>query len=382
MSSIVKKACNILEKHYKKFTIVDFAVDEAFLKHYLSPSIESNDFWNNWLEKNPEKRSDCQEASNLIYAVQKGLTSYTRTYLSEDAEAHLLSRILETNRKTEEGQPSNSWKSIGARSLVAASVVLLLGIAGYFIYSNQFKSTIYTRQMSASNDSIFEKVNQTQEIQHYILPDSTKVTLAPASKIGYRLNQENSTVYLSGKAEFNVKKNPHKPFLVYANETVSRVLGTQFEVSAFDQDSEVVVKVKSGKVTVYQNDELGHTDPLKNGKTGVFLMPNQLVVFKRKEQKFTKEIVGDPLVVVNIEEAPSFIYEDTPISVVFMEIVKAYGLEIDFNAKTLSNCEFTGSLTDESLMEKLDIICSSIGATYEIVEARMIINAKGCEPNN
>jgi len=377
-----KKALNLLEKQYENFTIVDFAVDEAFLKHYLSPSVESTAFWNNWLDKNPERTSDWNEAADLIRAVEEGLTSYTRTFLSEDAEAVLLTRILATNRQVKAPQPTLTiWKSLGSRSLAAASIVLVLSIAGYFFFQNKNKSAIYTRQISESGVSVFEQINTTDQIQHHILPDSSKVSLAPASKIAYRMDVDSRMVYLSGKADFNVVKNPQKPFLVYANETVTRVLGTQFEVSAFEQDSEVTVKVQSGKVTVYENDELTNADPSKNGKTGVLLMPNQRVVFKRNVQKFTKEIVSEPVLVAALGEKPSFIYEDTPVSIVFSEIAKAYGLEIDYNAEVLANCQFTASLTDESLMEKLDIICSSIGANYEIVEARIIINSKGCEAN-
>lgn len=371
-----------MEKHYENFTTIDFAVDEDFLEHYLSPTVESNAFWNDWLNKNPERRNDWNEAADLIRAVEEGLTSYTRNFLSEDAEAMLLTRILATNRQIEAPQPTlTSWKSNGSRLLAAASIVLVLAFAGYFFFQTKSKSTIYARRISESKVSVFEKFNTTNQVQIHILPDSSKVTLAPASKIAYQMDQDSRTVYLSGKADFNVVKNPQKPFLVYANETVTRVLGTQFEVSAFDQDSEVIVKVQSGKVTVYENDELNNADPVKNGKTGVLLMPNQRVVFKRNVQKFTKEIVGEPVLVAEIGERPSFIYEDTPVSTVFNEIAKAYGLEIDFNAEVLANCQFTASLTDESLMEKLDIICSSIGANYEIVEARIIINSKGCEAN-
>jgi transmembrane sensor len=371
-----------LEKHhYENFTTVDFAVDEAFLKHYLSPSAETTAFWNDWLAGNPAKRKEWDEAIDLIRAVQEGLTSYTRSFLSEDAEAMLLTRILATNSKIEALQPTFTiWKNIGKGWVAAASIILTMSFAGYYFI--QHKYTIYSRQISESKTSFFENVNTTNQVQHYILPDRSEVALSPASKIAYRMDRETRKVYLSGKADFNVVKNSQKPFLVYANETVTRVLGTEFEVSAFDQDSEVVVKVRSGKVTVYQNEELYNADPVKKGKTGVLLMPNQRVVFKRNVQKFTKEIVGDPVLIAQLGEKPSFIYEDTPVNTVFSEIAKAYGLEIDFNAEVLAYCEFTAALTDESLMEKLDIICSSIGATYEIVEARIIINAKGCEANN
>lgn len=372
-----------LKTHYKNFSTVDFAVDEAFLQHCLTPSADTSTFWNNWLNANPDKRNDWDQAVMLVRAVQEGLTSYTRTYLSEDAEALLLNRILATNREDQNKKSVVSIrKSFGFKSLAAAaSIIFILGFAGYFWLKTNEDTAIYSHQVSGLKGEILEKINNTNRMQVYVLPDHSKISLAPLSRISYKIGQESRIVFLSGKAVFDVVKDPRKPFLVYANETVTRVLGTRFEVSAFENDLEVVVKVQTGKVTVYENKEIYNADPERNGKTGVLLLPNQQVAFKRKVQQFNKDIVAEPALIVTPAETPEFIYDDIPVKQVFREIEKAYGIEIDFNAEALVNCHLTASLTEESLMEKLDIICSSIGANYEIVEARIIINSKGCESN-
>ncbi|RRB07954.1 hypothetical protein EHT25_07755 [Larkinella rosea] len=45
--------------------------------------------------------------------------------------------------------------------------------------------------------------------------------------------------------------NPKKTFYVYANELVTQVLGTSFDIRAFDDEQQVEVKVRTGRVSVY-----------------------------------------------------------------------------------------------------------------------------------
>ncbi len=61
----------------------------------------------------------------------------------------------------------------------------------------------------------------------------------------------NRDVYLSGEAFFEVTKNPDRPFRVFANEIVTKVLGTSFTVRSFENDTTIQVIVRTGKVTVY-----------------------------------------------------------------------------------------------------------------------------------
>jgi len=78
--------------------------------------------------------------------------------------------------------------------------------------------------------------------------------LAPKSKITYPENFENDRrlVILSGEATFDISKDPTKPFLVMANEVTTKVLGTRFNVKAFEEMKDVVVSVQEGKVSVFK----------------------------------------------------------------------------------------------------------------------------------
>lgn len=84
-----------------------------------------------------------------------------------------------------------------------------------------------------------------------ILPDGTKVFLNYNSKLTYPENFAGDlrTVSLQGEAFFDVKPDAAHPFVIQANGTEIRVLGTSFNVKAYTE-APVRVDVATGKVRV------------------------------------------------------------------------------------------------------------------------------------
>jgi len=360
--------------------------DDAFLNHYLSPTDSSKAFWESWLSNHPEKKEEWLAAQKLIEAVQLGLSEYVRTYLSKEAEESLLQRILITNAESDEKEvkPIPIWRQSWFQ-VMAACFILFLGLKVLYFNKSIQKESVYEKQMAVfSEGKLTEKVNDKTTIDTIKLPDGSLIYLSPNSKISYVNNfgKENRTVYLSGKAVFDVVKMPSKPFYVYANELVTKVLGTKFEVFSFDNEKDVIVKVLSGKVSVYKNPKFDKVTLSNIEKLGVLLKPNQQVTFSREKDFFKKTIVEQPILLIAQHiSKPTFIYDEAPVVAVLDEISKAYGVEIIFNREMMQSCQLTSSMEEESLQDKLNIICKSIGATYEIIDAQIIINSKMCQSN-
>ena len=209
------------------------------------------------------------------------------------------------------------------------------------------------------------------------MPDGSKVLLEPNSRLSYNPTFEGELreVYLSGEAFFDVKKNPKKPFFVYANSLVTKVLGTIFSVKAYAKDKQVFVKVKTGKVSVYQNKLNSNNDPEING---IVLTPNQQVIFGKSEEKFIKSLVEKPIILLTSQELINFSFKNVPIEQIFLALEKAYGVDIIYDKESMLACRLTTSLTTETLFEKLDIICDGVEATYKVVDAQIIITSNGC----
>jgi len=85
-----------------------------------------------------------------------------------------------------------------------------------------------------------------------ILPDGTKVWLNTASSIRFPIafQGKERRVVLQGEAYFEVTKDSEKPFFVEANQSLIKVLGTSFNISAYKKDHNVVTTLLEGGVNV------------------------------------------------------------------------------------------------------------------------------------
>lgn len=386
-----------MDSTYEHFGPVDFVTDDRFLRHHLAPSADSEAFWEAYLRIYPHKKAECQQAAELLNAVLLGLTSYSRTYLSEEEEARLLDRILRTaeahdadaqGARIHEAEapvkplrPRLGWYGMAA----AAAVALAIVATGYLTWRPENTSKgRYAETITAleSTSTVTRHANKSGQQELYYLPDSSSVMLDPQSEVSFTsaYNRENRSVYLSGRATLDVVPNAAKPFYVYANEVVTKVLGTKFEVVAFDDGRDVTVKVLNGKVTVYQNDAKDSETGVAPRQSAVLLLPNQLVVFDRKAALFDKRLVENPVSLPDVKTLPKFEYEDDYAVRFFEDIRKAYGVNVVYNPELLENCQFSAAFSDESLPEKLDVVCKTIGASYEIIDAQVVITTAGCKP--
>lgn len=108
------------------------------------------------------------------------------------------------------------------------------------------------------------------------------------------------------------------------------------------------------------------------------LTSNQAAVYDEvTEQLATRQGSISALTEVSVPAA-EMRFEESPVAEVLRSLIKAYAIDIAFNEKSLSDCVLTSSFLEEGLYDRIDVICTAIGATYTIVDARIIIESKGC----
>lgn len=211
------------------------------------------------------------------------------------------------------------------------------------------------------------------------LADGSTVVLKPASEIRVADNFGKATreVNLKGEAFFRVAHDTKRPFLVYSNGVVTRVLGTCFNVKAYENDREVTVAVKSGKVSVYASK--GSTSPHLTQAEEVVLTPNQQVIYHRFREVVSKQLVPEPEIILPDSDLFRMQFDNTEVVEIFKVLEENYGVEIRYEAADLKHCRLTTSMSDEGLYERIEIICKAIGASYAISDdAAITISSKGC----
>ncbi|QHV96601.1 FecR family protein [Spirosoma endbachense] len=354
--------------------------DPRFIAWVTGNADDLEDYWNNWAADNLMRRETLDQARSLVKAIEGKPIPVSDTHIKRSVE-----RALQEAKRQEIVQPPVIIRPLYQQWwAVAASVLLVIGL-GWLAFTIQTPRSIYDQKVAQVNHTgrlIIEVRNDTRPIQHVQLPDGSSVLLQKNSRISFpqQFRPDKREVYLTGEAFFEVMKNPAQPFLVYADELVTKVLGTSFGIKAYANDPAITVVVKTGKVSVFtQSDrQFTHLDSSRT-LTGLVLSPNEQVTYERKESRLTRVLVEKPTLLNIPIEKQLFIYQETPIATVFADLEKAYDVNIDFDADVMAQCSITATLGDDPLIQKLTWICKVLEASYELKDGRIIVSGKSCQ---
>lgn len=361
---------------YSKFEIEDFAADDYFIRWVMDADPEAARFWEAYKINNPVAAHKIDQARILLLNLRRAEQTLHRPAQVEKLWQQIEAVVSDISAF--ENPPKRQFTFLK----IAASVSVLMLVAILY-FSDHFFSYGPSQGIATTVDDgeFIEEVNTTGSVIRMHLSDGSLVSLEDNSRLRYRKDHTGlpyRQVYLSGEAFFDIAKNPKQPFIVYANEVVTKVLGTSFRVKAYDGDNDILVSVKEGKVSVYSAlRKKKVADPIESEVNGVVLTPNQQVVYARKDNSFVKTLIDAPEV-VNDAVQRAFVFKNASVKQVFGVLEKAYGVEIIFNEEVMQHCYLTVPLGDEPLFEKLKIICRTIGATYELIDTKVVVSSRGC----
>ncbi len=223
---------------------------------------------------------------------------------------------------------------------IAASIILI-ATAGYFILKS---SNVIDFQ-----SDIIELRASSNQVEEFVLPDGSVIMLNANSTLTYNENfgEDNRNVTLQGAANFEVERNENLPFVITTKTSKVEVLGTIFEVRAFNNES-VEVNVSSGKV------EFSST----KGKEGAqVLLAGEKAVLSSDGSRMQRDTVKNQ----NYAGwwTRKLVFENTKMSEVAKDLQKTYWVDIEVT-EAIKNCPVTQILENKSLDEVLEIL----GATF------------------
>ncbi len=372
-------------KEYRLFDIYDFLTDDDFIRWVQEARKEDNEFWNSWLGQHPDKHLTIVEARRILQ------TLGSRKVAVDDLEKEMeVKKLLGTISAQPADQPEAPVLAISRhKKWWYAAAVLFITLAAtisYFVLTRNATVGKFDYANVTPSKQLIENVNTSGNPVKLVLPDESIVELGAGSRIAYANNFDSSQtrdVYLLGEAAFTVTKNPAHPFRVFANEIVTKVLGTSFTVRSFTKDSIIQVIVRTGKVSVYSQENTSDAESgSPNQLGGIILTFNQELVYKKSNREFKKTLQQNPVVITrDTVDQKIMLYDDAPLEKVFLQLSKIYGVNIVYDNDLLKNCTVTADLRSETFYRKLDLICKAIGADYEIIDGQVIIQSNGCDTN-
>lgn len=276
--------------------------------------------------------------------------------------------------KTIRHPASAFWRAPAVRWAAAALLVATLSLAWLLPQGRR----LFGPASRHATPEWTEHRNTTAQAQLIALRDGSRVTLYPGSCLRYATGFAGTRreVRLVGKAFFKVCKNPARPFLVYTDKMLTTVLGTSFLVQAY-AGRPASVAVREGRVSVQARAgaELAAT-PTHPAAAGVVLLPNQEVVYLSAAQPLRRQLVARPVVL----SPQVFKFEKRPVAEVLAALERAYGVAIRYDKSRLAHCTVTITFYDESLFNKLDLLCKALGASYKQADdAQIIFTSSGCQ---
>jgi ferric-dicitrate binding protein FerR (iron transport regulator) len=367
-------------KDFRLFDISDFVMDEDFIRWVYEKKSADDDFWKKWLDQNPGKYMVVAEARRILESVE-----IEQKVITEAEKQYEIERLMQTiSAPFQEPEPKTRVVSIFKKWRYAAAILLIALAGSTFYFLNRSKqSEKFAYSTITISKHLIENINTSEKTITLKLPDESIVELAANSRIAYANNFDSvdtRDVYLSGKAFFKVTKNPTRPFRVFANEIVTKVLGTSFTVRSFEKDTTIQITVKTGKVSVYSQFAANAKETSSNHLGGIIVTPNQELVYERSKQEFQKTLLKNPEEIVpDATYQKEMLYEEAPLEKVFTQLSKIYGINIVYDNDLLKKCTVTADLRNEPFYTKLELICKAIGAQYEIIDGQVIIQSNGCE---
>jgi transmembrane sensor len=358
-------------QHYLLYSTEDFVWDDLFRKWVLSPSAETEAVWVQWLTDHPEKTDLIRQARELVLALQVKPVPLTETEIDESVRQIVAHATEEPALKIGENRFWRySWR-------IAASLLLIAGL-GWWLWTTNYTETNDPQIWTAKTGTgMLERANSGKKALLVSLSDGSVVVLRPNSRIRFPATfaTDKREVYLSGEAFFEVAHNPTHPFYVFANEVVTKVLGTSFSVRAFQDENDVSVKVRTGRVAVYAQT---NRENRPHESDGVVLKAHQQIAYLRNKARLAKTSLISPSQKAVDPVFRQFQFEDTPLPIVLEKLADAYGVEINYNQEMLKNCPLTARFSDQSLYEMLQFICTALDGSYTVDDGKITMDLRSC----
>ena len=237
---------------------------------------------------------------------------------------------------------------------IAAILVILFGL--WFVAAKQFTTP--------QNDVLtFKSGNQPIE---KILPDGTKILLSKNSEITYPKNFEGDTreINLTGEGFFDVHHDATHPFIIHTQGTDVKVLGTSFNVRAYN--AQVQVLVKTGRVQFSKNNK---QVILTKGQKGEILANVDTII---------KSEISEVKIIVK-ENINSFVFNKMSLGEVAENLSKRFGKNIKFSQDKIKNCKLTATFENEKLENIIAVIAETFNLKIDNQADMIILSGDGCE---
>jgi hypothetical protein len=367
----------------------DFLKDEKFLRWQLLEDESLNDYWENFVQNNPQTKDEIEHAISYLKK-----TALNANMLSDADRSRLLDRIQSSIEKKEKRKKIGRIIQIGAAACIAIAFVVFGKqlfidnkdktnvannqelIVGNLLKSEdiqlitgdksrQYNNNIDVKIDGKGNAKVLDsnkkqeqiKIDQSTENKLIVpygkrtqlnLSDGTKVWLNSGSVLIFPTQfseKIRSIELLSGEIYLEVAHDSHKSFIVNTHDFKVKVYGTKFNISAYEDSPKSVVLVE-GSIGLQS----------VKGTNETKLSPNEQAIVTGTGT-FSKHTVD---VTTYVSWKNGYLsFDETPMTEVLKQIGRYYNLSFNFDKDVnLQKRTCSGKIY---LSDNLDNVMTTIG---------------------
>lgn len=212
-------------------------------------------------------------------------------------------------------------------------------------------------------------ISSTDVIKQVTLPDGSVLTLNKNTivRLAPDFNQSRDVWLDKGEAFFDVVKKPNSPFIIHAQETETRVIGTSFSVRRNDTRTEV--SVVSGEVIFNKSGNNLNPLTLTEGMAGEYDI-------KEEELKAHTDFDANTLA----WKTHRLEFRDVSLASVLKTIEQYFQIHIVAEDSSILNCRFRGTFEEANLEEIIEVMDYSLNVKFDLKESVYRVSGSGCNP--
>ncbi len=289
---------------------------------------------NDWRSENHSKEEAYQAMVKLWQ--EAGQVDYHSSY-QKARDWEVISETIRAQKQT-----ATNWLP-----RIAATISLLL-VAGILIY--QFYLSPY------AGYTAYEAVSDIHEVA---LADGSIITLNEGSElwVSEGFNGDDRSVMLEGEAYFEVAKNEELPFVIEGGESVTRVVGTAFNLLVGEATAELTVT--EGQVAFGSSSE---TIPVGAGESAVHAEGDKPSMMQHNLNRLSWK-------------TGQLRFDDAPLQQVCSDVGKHYGADF-IVAPEVANMKFTSQYDHARLEEVLNELELILGLDIRLNNTTYQVNPK------
>lgn len=249
-----------------------------------------------------------------------------KTDIDKGYKDNFLHDLLANINQNETPQPVRSRRYSFLKIAAGFLLFALIGSA-FFLIRIQQENVSKTPEYTIIS-------NQEKNLKQLRLTDGTKVWLNTGSVLTFdkrHYGKRSREVTIKGEVYFDVSHNPEKPFKVHSGKLTTQVLGTAFNVEAYENEENVRVLLVRGYVRI------------RSGNTEKALLPGQMLEYniKKEDMKISPVDVSDKQ---QLFTSGKIIFENVPLKRAVSRLEEVFDINISIKTpEILSDKTITGS---------------------------------------